>query len=271
MLRDRPIRDDMTKRGYVSLLSNYGDVKANKQTTRAARRELNRLVAHRRDWFSTDVDLWGQVGYAMLTLEMAEECAAWLRNWRDFPAAQPWMVNNLVIAQLKTDDRAGARANVQDLLRQPFYNDTVMRCHLLEAVWLHLDGKREDALRHQALVNPALLDRTFETPLQDFADWLARFSDAPKGTVPLATHERDDWKRLKHTFANFRTLSRDLDRAKAMRAKAAGKRLWAWDLARLDLPASRETQKSNNFIFIYWIAVVVLLQIVRACSNVKGL
>ena len=269
VLRKRPARDEIAKRGYLRIISNYGDIKANHQTASAARKELRRLIDRRRDWFSTDVDLWGKVGYAMLSLGLLEECVAWLQNWREFPAAQPWMVNNLIISQIKRGDGAGARANVQDLLRQPFYDDIVMRSHLLEAVWLHLDGKREEALRHQALANPERLEKGFDTSLLDFSRWLAKFSGARKGTAPLAEDERDEFETLRHSFASFASLSCDLGRAREIRAEAAGTPLTTWGQPRPDVPAPREAFGFNKILLIC-MGIVILIQIVRACAEVAG-
>lgn len=45
-----------------------------------------------------DIRCWGQVGFALTSLDLDREVTQWMSDWRSQPEAQPWMLFNLVLA-----------------------------------------------------------------------------------------------------------------------------------------------------------------------------
>lgn len=264
-LRERQPGNAMARRGYIRLVSQYGEYKRNGHSLSAVRAELRRLVSSRRTWFSSDLELWGQVGFAYLSLGLNHECAEWLKNWRDHPDVLPWMVNNLVVALLQTGDRQGARSHVHAFLERPFYDDSVMRFHLLEAAWLHLDDQSEAANRHLALVNTGLMEHGFDRAMLTFVNWLGRFSGASPGSLPLGRDERETWNSLMSSLGGYPVLKRDLHLARKQREVAAGKSLWVWPL-RAPRPATASSAPVTREYRPAWLVAFLLIALLRACN-----
>ena len=91
--------------------------------------------------------LWGAVGFALLTLGWIRWTARWMRDYRARPDAQPWMLNNLVVALRHRDRTAEAVAVSAQALTLP--PDHVTDMHRR---WLALDaavaGRPDEAAAH---------------------------------------------------------------------------------------------------------------------------
>jgi Tfp pilus assembly protein PilF len=56
---------------------------------------LGNLCRKYDEWFSSDDDLWGSVGYALTRSGRIKESIDWLRHYERHPNVQPWMLHNL--------------------------------------------------------------------------------------------------------------------------------------------------------------------------------
>lgn len=260
VLQDRPDGDELARRGYSWILSLMGESSASRDAGRRGRTRFRDLVAQRQAWFRSDRLLWGQVGYAMVNLRMHSECVDWLADWRRFPDIEPWIVNNLVISQLVTGDKAGARATVRDALNLPRFDDTIMRFHLLESLWLWLEERPEESRRHLGLVNRAVIADGFDGALLRIADWLSELTPRMSETLELTPRDAERWAVAKAEFGQYPVLVADLDAVKNRIEQAAGRRMPS-----PPPPASSQASRGTPNWVLIAIAVYVVLHLLRTC------
>ena len=72
----------------------------------------------------------------------------WLSDWDQRPSAQPWMLNNLAVAQQMLGRREEFDSVARHVLSLPQHDDSVQRFHLWAALDAALSGQPEAAARH---------------------------------------------------------------------------------------------------------------------------
>jgi len=101
--------------------------------TRALRRILACIRRHRQA-LRADTEIWGTVGYALLSVGQRRGVVTWLSDWPDRVEARPWMLLNLVYALrgLHRDGQAN-KVSHRALELQPDH------CTPYHVLWLALD------------------------------------------------------------------------------------------------------------------------------------
>ncbi|CAN5554758.1 hypothetical protein BH09VER1_BH09VER1_38070 [soil metagenome] len=75
-------------------------------TTAKRKRLVRALLKRDGTALREDIRCWGQVGYALTSLDLDREVAEWMADWRSQREAQPWMLFNLVLALRVIDNYA---------------------------------------------------------------------------------------------------------------------------------------------------------------------
>jgi hypothetical protein len=57
-----------------------------------------RFIRQHRNALRNDTALWGQCGYALVSVRRYRALAAWMTDWRTRAGVKPWMLLNLVVA-----------------------------------------------------------------------------------------------------------------------------------------------------------------------------
>ncbi|MFO1491589.1 MAG: hypothetical protein U1F77_12540 [Kiritimatiellia bacterium] len=253
--------DEIARRGYATAFQRIAAAPgSHDDMVRWLRaRKIRRLAQRRRGWFKTDTLIWAQIGYAFVVLGKNKEAAAWMSDWHDHPGVEPWMVNNLIVAQLSVADQDGARRNVLAALQLPYFDGNIMRFHLLESIWSALEGKEAESKQHLNSVNRKTLEAGFNTALLQFSEWLQGFAFEAPGTVPIQQGEKDRWVNARTKLGKYPVLRKNIAAARALRRKTAGQKSWA----------GGETIYSNDILSPRsWIAVFILVAtLLRGCSE----
>jgi Flp pilus assembly protein TadD len=109
---------------------------------------LRWLMWRRRTALAGDDAAWGQVGYALIQFNRMRACAKWHSDWRERPAAQPWMLFNLCLA-LRTVGRYEESGKVaRHVLQSWSHREGATDFHLFMAVEEALNGSLEAARHH---------------------------------------------------------------------------------------------------------------------------
>jgi hypothetical protein len=102
----------------------------------------------RRAVLAGDDDAWGHVGYALIHFNGMRACAKWLSDWRERPAAQPWMLFNLCLALRTVGRYEESGAVVRHVLQSWPHREGATDLHLFMAVEEALNGSLEAARQH---------------------------------------------------------------------------------------------------------------------------
>lgn len=106
-----------------------------------------------------DVQVWGKVGYALVTCRWYELAVHWLKNYERRAGVRPWMLHNLRVAALGTHRLALARGAVDAALRLP--SDDTLPYHLAFASFVEItEGRVEEARRLVGGVHASSLTST---------------------------------------------------------------------------------------------------------------
>lgn len=106
-----------------------------------------------------DVQVWGKVGYALVTCGWYELAVHWLKRYEARVGVQPWMLHNLRVAALGTHRVALARRAVDTALRLP--SDDTLHHHLAFASFMEItDGRVDEARRFVGGVHTSSLAGT---------------------------------------------------------------------------------------------------------------
>ncbi len=223
-----PEEDAVARLVYVNFLNSCGQQEGAIESRRTV---LNRIVRQRSAWFRRDTLLWGVTGYARVSLGQMEAAAKWLADWTGRPDAEPWMINNLLVAQLALKRNGEARAHVAAALarRHEDADDSIMRFRLLQAFWAALDGDQKAARDGLETIDRSFLETTgFDAAVLAAVEWLAGFRWAEPGTCPVRRGEFRSWRKLVALLAAWPGLRIEFRKVPRLRARAAGHLLLTW-------------------------------------------
>ena len=109
-------------------------------------------------WLKTRTFTWGSAGWAWSALRCWPEAFDWMKNWRDHPEAEPWMLVNAVEAFRVM----GRDAEASEISRHSLVNLPEAYGQHLHRIWLAVDcvkeGRYSEALQRLAAANRDALD-----------------------------------------------------------------------------------------------------------------
>jgi len=80
---------------------------------------LLRFIAKHAALLRSRAEIWGEVGFALLTLRRERRAARWLADWRARVDLEPWMLINVGVAHRHVGDLATAAAATEHALALP--------------------------------------------------------------------------------------------------------------------------------------------------------
>jgi tetratricopeptide (TPR) repeat protein len=133
-------------------------------------KKLRSWVKKHEKFLRDDTPVWGQVGHAFSSCLDDAATADWLRDWKERPEAQPWMLINLALALRGLDRFPEANAVQQYAVTQLEADFTTP----FQETWLMLDG----ALAGDAAVVRDYFERTDVADLDPNHRWIAALAQA---------------------------------------------------------------------------------------------
>jgi tetratricopeptide (TPR) repeat protein len=143
-----------------------------------------RVVSKRRDEIQSRTDLWGQTGYIYARAGRWRSAAKWLAGWKRHPEASPWMLSNLLMALVHSDDDRELRAVLEALPVRRTTDPLDLRVEMWKAAFRLAEGDTTDAERFIAQIAASSLgefDRPFHAALEIWTRFIAGSSAGKPG------------------------------------------------------------------------------------------
>jgi len=138
---------------------------------------LWRLLRKHREWLRQDLEGWGKVGYVLTCADRPQSAVDWLADWRSRPAAESWMLYNLMLMLHKlgryTEALAVIRAAATQRHGEGYYEELRLRGAFEEA----LAGDMARAKEHLANLSTEVSDHL--RPLRSMTELLLALLQHP--------------------------------------------------------------------------------------------
>lgn len=238
---ERHVTDDAVRRAAWMV---YLEWLAEKKETLVLRWHLWRSGA----WFAGCDRTWGTVSYVLAQMGWHRRLAAWMADWRERKAVEPWMLSNLAHALIDLDHMGELDAVVTAALRLPA-DQTRPKFIAWAALAAAMAGRHADAKRFLA---------EFENSTNsDFAALTAAHAKAIVDVANAATPSRRE---------KFNEVRSALKRETESRSGTAG----VGYMARQQRRAFREAARIANSPWRWWYAVPWLSARNRALAAGAG-
>jgi len=134
----------------VGLAARHAYLKA--AATSGKKRLVRRLIRRDGSALRSDASCWGQVGYALATLGLHSLLVDWMRDWKERPDIQPWMLFNLAISMRSLSDDSTACAVSLHALKLKGDHTTLR--HQVFAAWDEAMAGNTSAARRRLAIIP---------------------------------------------------------------------------------------------------------------------
>lgn len=198
---------------------------------------LRWAIRRHRDVFRQDDTAWGQVGYALTAFKRWPAVAAWLSDWPQRPALQPWMLFNLCLALRQLGRYDAAEQVARHVVTHWGHRDGAGDFHLFLAIEEALRGNTAGAREHLGRVTTRE-GNTYDQQLLALAQTLVAFQQIPPAdrrrwfaTRPREAADPLDGRKVLFAMRDVRrTLART---GRFLAAEGGGWRARWWALTRL--------------------------------------
>jgi len=215
-------------------------------------------------------ETWGQVGYAFNTSNRFRSVVRWMRDWRERPAAPPWMRFNLIQALYSRKKVSEAREALTVALQCPpdHTHDKLLGWLACEQA---LDGDTAAAIATTDRINPGALSDYYRA-LAAFTQCLVAVQNAAPDAKRTALYDakvrlRGEVEKLP-VICSSGALSQFYRRTLRRLGHDGGSFWWR---ARSRLPLFKPSASASSSVTVtpgmIWLMIIVLSGLMRACAS----